>query len=383
MNMDIKSLDARYIAPTYARFPLSLTEGRGALLWDDTGREYIDMGSGIAVNTFGAADTAWAEAVCTQVNTLQHTSNLYSTAPGAQLAEMLCQRTGMRKVFYCNSGAEANECAIKAARRRAVLKYGAGHHTIVSLRGSFHGRTMATLSATGQERFHVDFGPFPEGFVSVGTEDPAEFDALTKSTPCAAVMLEMIQGESGVHVLSAEFVREIARIAAERDVLLIVDEVQTGSGRTGRLFSYMHYGVTPDIVTTAKGLAGGLPFGCCLLGEKAKDAFAPGTHGSTFGGNPVCCAGALSVLTRLTDAFLDEVAAKGAYLKQRLPQAEGLGLMLGVPVKKPVAEVLAALRERGVLALSAQDRLRLLPPLNIDQALLEKAADAMGEVIAE
>ena len=368
---DIKSSDSLYIANTYARFPLEIVRGKGAVAYDESGKKYIDLGAGIAVNSFGYADEAWQEAVIAQVKTLQHTSNLYYTQPCVELAKTLCERTGMRRVFFSNSGAEANECAIKAARRYSFLKYGEGRHTIITLKNSFHGRTITTLAATGQDSFHTEFGPFTEGFVYATPGDIPELHQLVEENACAAVMFETVQGEGGVNELPAAYIAEIAKLGREKDILVIVDEVQTGNGRTGKLYSFQHYGFMPDIVSTAKGLAGGLPLGATLLGEKVKDTLTPGTHGSTFGGNPVCCAGALSVLSRLDDAFLADVVKKSDYIKSQLTGAKGVvsvtgrGLMLGIACERPAKDVIADCMAGGVLVLSAKDKVRLLPPLSI------------------
>lgn len=387
--MNIFEKDQTYVASTYGRNPVALVSGKGALLKDVNGKEYIDLGSGIAVNTFGAADDEWVAAVTAQLNSLQHISNLYYTSPCAQLAEMLCQRTGMKKVFFSNSGAESNECAIKAARRYACLKHGDMEHSkIITLKNSFHGRTIATLAATGQDGFHTDFGPFPEGFAYASPTDASEIRALAANGDCAAVMMEMIQGEGGVYPLEPMFVSEVVNIAKEYDLLIIVDEVQTGNGRTGQLYAYMGYGFQPDIVTTAKGIGGGLPIGVTMLGEKVKDVFIPGTHGSTFGGNPVVCAGAVSILSRLDDTLLSGVRAKSEYIVNELSGAKGVkgisgkGLMLGIETDKPAKEVIAQCMERGVLVLSAKTKLRLLPPLNIDMELLRKAIAVLKDVMA-
>lgn len=354
------------------------------------GKEYIDLGSGIAVNTFGAADDEWVAAVTAQLNSLQHISNLYYTSPCAQLAEMLCQRTGMKKVFFSNSGAESNECAIKAARRHACLKHGDMEHSkIITLKNSFHGRTIATLAATGQDSFHTDFGPFPEGFAYASPTDASGIRALAANGDCTAVMMEMIQGEGGVYPLEPDFVNEVVSIAREYDLLIIVDEVQTGNGRTGQLYAYMDYGLQPDIVTTAKGIGGGLPIGVTMLGEKVKDVFTPGTHGSTFGGNPVACAGAVSILSRLDEALLADVRAKSEYIVSELSGAKGVkgisgkGLMLGIETDKSAKEVIAQCMEKGVLVLSAKTRVRLLPPLNIDMEQLKKAIAVLKDVLAD
>ncbi len=381
--------DKEYVAGTYARFPLELTEGNGALMYDEEGNEYIDLGSGIAVNSFGVADDEWLEAITVQASMLGHTSNLYYTKPCVDLAEMLCKRTEMKKVFFSNSGAEANECAIKAARKWALVNKGEGNHTIITLKNSFHGRTITTLAATGQDTFHTDFGPFPEGFVYAEANNLDSVKELAENNNCAAIMMETVQGEGGVYVLDDDFVKGVCEIAKEKNMLVIIDEVQTGNGRTGKLYGYMHYGITPDIVSTAKGLAGGLPLGCTMLGERVQDILTPGSHGSTFGGNPICCAGALSILSRLDDELLDGVCKRSEYIVSRLNGVKGVkgvsgrGLMLGIECEKPAKDVIAAAMKKGVLVLSAKTKVRLLPPLNIPFELLEMAMDKLIEAIEE
>ena len=377
--MNIKQLDEEYIAHTYARFPIQIASGKGALAVDENGKEYIDLGAGIAVNTFGYADEAWIRAVTEQLAKCQHTSNLYYSEPCAKLAELLCQRTGMKKVFFGNSGAEANECAIKAARKYAADKKGKDTYTIITLKNSFHGRTITTLAATGQDVFHKDFTPLTEGFVYAEPNDLDSVRELVKAHKTAAILFEAVQGEGGVMPLEKEFVTGLAEIAADNDILLMADEVQTGNGRTGKLYAYMNYGVTPDIVTTAKGLGGGLPIGACLLGEKVKDTLTQGSHGSTFGGNPAVCAGAYNILSRIDDTLMDEVREKSAYVFDALRGAPGIrsvtgmGLMIGILPEKSAGEVIDLCREDGVLVIKAKDRVRLLPPLNIPKELLEKA----------
>ena len=296
--------DGQYVAHTYARFPLEIVSGKGSILTDSQGKEYIDLGTGIAVNTLGTADEGWISAVTAQLGKFSHTSNLFYTSPCADLAEALCLRTGMKKVFFSNSGAEANECAIKAARGYAAAKWGADRYTIITLNNSFHGRTITTLAATGQEVFHKDFTPLTPGFISVPANDLEAVRNAVKEHDAIAVMFETVQGEGGVLPLEESFVQGLAALAEETGILLIVDEVQTGNGRTGQLYGYMNYGITPDIVTTAKGLGGGLPIGATLLGEKVQDVYQPGSHGSTFGGNPAVCAGALYVLNCLDEDLL-------------------------------------------------------------------------------
>ena len=388
--MSITSIDKEYIANTYARFPVELVSGKGAILKDSSGKEYIDLGAGIAVNIFGMADMEWQKAVIKQLSTLPHTSNLYFTEPCSTLARMLCEKTGMKKVFFSNSGAEANECAIKVARRYAYEKYGdESHSTIITLKNSFHGRTIATLKATGQDGYHTHFGPFPEGFVYAEANNLDDVKRLVQENGCAAVMMELIQGEGGVCSLNSDFVDGVVKLAAENDMLVIIDEVQTGNGRTGALYSYMNFGIMPDIVTTAKGLGGGLPIGATMMGEKVKDVLVPGSHGSTFGGNPVCCAGACSILSRLDDELLNEVKAKSRYIFDELGSAKGvksvsgMGLMIGVETEKDAKEIVAKCIDKGVLVLTAKAKLRLLPALNIGWDELKKAIAVLKEIIEE
>ena len=386
---ELMNIDQTYIANTYARFPVEIASGKGSLLYSPEGKRYIDMGSGIGVTAFGNGDDAWKEAVIAQLGKVQHTSNLYYTEPCAKLAQLLCERTGMKKVFFGNSGAEANECAIKAARKYAAEKKGPEYHTIVTLKNSFHGRTLTTLAATGQEHYHELFQPLTPGFAYADADDLEGLKKLALETKAAAVMVECIQGEGGVRVVDPDFLRGAYEFCQKEDILLIVDEVQTGNGRTGQLYAYMNFGIQPDIVSTAKGLGGGLPLGACLLGEKVQDVFHPGDHGSTFGGNPVCCAGALSVLERLDDSFLAEVRSKGEFIRSALTGApgveylSGLGLMVGVKTVKSAAEVVAKCNERGVLCLTAKDKVRLLPALNIPLKLLEEAVAVLKDVCGE
>lgn len=388
MAQTVQELDQHYIADTYARFPMVLKHGKGSLVYDENEREYIDLATGIAVNTFGYADDSWQAAVTAQLGTLQHTSNLYYSEPCVRLAAMLCEKTGMHKVFFSNSGAEANECAIKAARKYAQEKKGKEYYHILTLQNSFHGRTITTLAATGQEVFHRDFTPLTEGFHAVAAGDLAGVRSLLDTYPTAAVLIEVVQGEGGVIPLDTAFVQELSALLAARDVLLICDEVQIGNGRSGKLYGYMQYGIQPDIFTTAKGLGGGLPIGATVLGEKVAHVLTPGTHGSTFGGNPVCCAGALSILSRLNDEALAGVQERSAYIIRQLTGAPGirsvtgLGLMLGVETERPAAEVIGACRERGVLVISAKQKVRLLPALNIPLPLLERAVQILKEVCA-
>ena len=383
--MSVKQKDNEFIAATYGRFPLVITEGKGSLLKDEDGKEYIDLGTGIAVNTFGAADSDWINAVNKQLNKIQHTSNLYYTKPDTELAEMLCTRTGMKKVFFSNSGAEANECAIKVARKYAAEKKGAEYNTIITLKNSFHGRTVTTLAATGQEIFHKVFLPLTEGFVYAEANNTADLKQKVSENKVAAIMFEPVQGEGGVMPLTKEFVSAIAEIAENQDILMIADEVQTGNGRTGKLYGYMNYNILPDIVSTAKGLGGGLPIGATLLGEKVKDVLTAGSHGSTFGGNPVCCAGALNILSRIDDTLLAEVREKSEYIVSELSTAKGvksvtgMGLMLGIETEKDANEVIDYCREKGVLVIKAKTKVRLLPALNIPWEQLKTAIQILKE----
>ena len=380
--------DRTYIAGTYRRFPVEIVSGKGSLVKDSEGKEYIDMGSGIAVTSFGVADDEWIAAVEKQIHSVQHMSNLYYTRPCTLLAEALCTRTGMSRVFFSNSGAEANECAIKAARKWAAENRGPGCSTIVTLKNSFHGRTLTTLAATGQEHYHELYQPLTPGFASFPAGDMDALRKLCAGGTVAAVLIECIQGEGGVVPLDPGFARELAAFTAENNILLMVDEVQTGNGRTGKLYSYMHYGLNPDVVSTAKGLAGGLPLGATLLSDRLKDVFSYGDHGSTFGGNPVACAAAMSVIDRLTGPFLDDVSARAALLRSLLEGApgiesvSGLGLMLGLKTRRPAGEVVSACIEKGVLCLTAKDRVRLLPALNIPEDLLRRAAAIIREACA-
>ena len=386
---DIMSMDQAYVAHTYNRFPVEIASGKGSLLRDTSHRQYVDLGSGIAVNGFGMADDLWIEAVTRQLHSVPHASNLYYTEPCARLAQMLCERTGMKRVFFGNSGAEANECAFKVAR-----KYGADHHgsdcyTIVTLRNSFHGRTITALSATGQDHFHQLYQPLTPGFAHIAPGDLEGLEALSKTTKIAAVMIECVQGEGGVVPLEREFTAGLADFCRRHDALLVVDEVQTGNGRSGALYSYMTFGLQPDVVTTAKGLGGGLPIGACLLGEKVKDVFSPGDHGSTFGGNPVSCAGGVSILSRIDEDLLRGVRERSAYIFEALSGADGveavtgLGLMIGVKTVKPAREIILRCIEKGVLCLSAKDRIRLLPALNIPMDQLQTGIETLKAVCAE
>lgn len=387
MDFDtIKEKDTEYIANTYARFRVALERGEGALLYGVDGKEYIDFTSGIGVNIFGANDEEWKNAVIGQINKLQHACNLYYTVPQVKLAELLCKKTGAKKVFFGNSGAEANECAIKTARKYNSDKYGDGkRYEIIVLKNSFHGRTIATLSATAQDAFHKHFSPFLEGFKEINPSYDDFLSAVNEKT--GAVMMELIQGESGVNTLDKEFVKRVYSYCMENDILFIDDEVQTGNGRTGTLYAYEQFDIIPDIVTTAKGLGGGLPIGACLMYERTEKTLSYGDHGSTFGGNPVSCAGAYSIISRIDDALLSSVKEKGDYIRKSLKgvkgvsELSGLGLMVGIKTEKAAKDIAAECLNNGLFVLTAHDKVRLLPPLNIDGGLLEKGIQILTEVI--
>ncbi len=384
--IDIISTDKQYVANTYNRFPVELVSGKGSKVYDKDGKEYIDMGSGIGVTAFGIADTEWANAVSEQAAKLQHMSNLYYTQPCALLAKALCEKTGLKKVFFSNSGAEANECAIKVARKWAAENKGEDCYTIVTLQNSFHGRTLTTLAATGQDHFHKLFKPLTAGFIHTPANDIEALKNTVNDNNVAAVMFECVQGEGGVIALEPEFVKAIAELSKEKNFLIIVDEVQTGNGRTGKFYGYMNYGINPDVVTTAKGLGGGLPIGAAILGDRVENVLGFGDHGSTYGGNPVCAAGALNVINRIDDTLLAEVSKKSEYIFETLKNADGIesvsgmGLMIGIKTTKPAAEVVKAAMEKGVLCLTAKDKVRLLPALNIPFDELKWAIDIIKEV---
>lgn len=384
-----KANDKEYVANTYARFDIQLVNGKGSRVFDDAGKEYIDLGTGIAVNTFGFCDEEWTKAATDQLSKFQHTSNLYYSEPCVKLAEMLCTRTGMSKVFFSNSGAEANECAIKAARKYAADKKGADFYTIITLKNSFHGRTITTLAATGQDVFHKDFTPLTEGFVYAEPGDLEGLKRLVSENKCAAIMLEVVQGEGGVVALDSDFVVGASKLAQDNDLVLICDEVQIGNGRSGMLYGYMNYGISPDLVSTAKGLGNGLPLGATLFSEKMAEVLGAGMHGSTFGGNPVACAGALNVILRIDDSLLAEVREKSKYIFTELSGAKGInsvtgmGLMIGVETERDASAVIAECMELGVLAIKAKNKVRLLPALNIPMGQLKKAIDILKEVCAK
>ena len=386
--MNTKELDSKYIAHTYGRFPLEIVSGKGSLVYDETGKEYIDLGTGIAVNTFGVSDDEWVAAVTAQLGKLQHMSNLYYTQPCAKLAQLLCEKSGMKKIFFGNSGAEANEGIIKAARKYAAEKKGPEYYTIITLKNSFHGRTLTTLAATGQDKFHQLFNPLTPGFESAEANDLEGIKKLALEKKAAGILIECVQGEGGVIALDADFVKGIEAFCHEQDIAFMVDEVQTGNGRSGQFYAYQTFGVLPDAVSTAKGLGGGLPIGAVMLGEKLQDVLGPGDHGSTFGGNPAVCAGAVNILERIDEDLLASVRKKSAYIFGELKGAEGiesvsgLGLMIGIKTVKPAAEIVKACMDKGVLCITAKDKVRLLPALNIPEELLAKAIGIIKEVCA-
>ena len=381
-----KEIDKKYVAPTYARFDVEIVSGKGSRVFDSDGKEYIDLSTGIAVNIFGVCDEEWRTAVTEQLGKFQHTSNLYYSEPCARLAELLCEKTGASKVFFGNSGAEANECAIKIARKWAQDTKGVGDYSIITLKNSFHGRTIATLSATGQDVFHKDFGPFPKGFLYAEANSAESVRELAKANSCCAVMMEPVQGEGGVMPLTPEFVREVKKIADEYGLLLIFDEVQTGNGRCGTLYAYEQFGVKPDVVTTAKGLGGGLPIGATIIFDRVSQTLGAGSHGSTFGGNPIAAAGAVNIISRIDEELLSGVQERSEYIFSELTEApgiksvSGLGLMIGIETERDVNEVLSECMARGILPIKAKSKLRLLPALNIPMDDLKRAVEIIKEV---
>ena len=387
--MSIMNMDQAYVANTYKRFPVEIVSGKGSRLVDVNGKSYVDMGSGIGVTAFGFGDEVWTAAVTEQLGKVQHTSNLYYTEPCAKLARLMCEKTGMKKVFFGNSGAEANECAIKVARKYSAMKKGEDCYTIVTLISSFHGRTLTTLAATGQDHFHKDFQPLTPGFIHVPANDIDALKAAVAEHNVAGVMMEVIQGEGGVNALDQIYLMEADKLCHDNDIPFIIDEVQTGNGRTGKLYGYMNFKIHPDIVSTAKGLGGGLPIGACMMNEKMEHVLGYGDHGSTYGGNPVCCAGAISVLERLDDDFLGKVKRRSGYIMAALCNApgiesiSGLGLMLGLKTTAPAGDVVRECMNRGVLCLTAKDKVRLLPALNIPMEDLEYAVETIKAVAAE
>lgn len=379
-----------YVVHSYGRYPLAMKKGQGRRCVDESGKQYIDFGSGIGTNSLGYCDEKWADAVCAQVRTLQHNSNYYYTEVQAEFAEKLCKTAGYKGVFFGNSGAEANECAIKTARKYSFDKYGKGRHNIITLVNSFHGRTMATLSATGQDVFHNYFFPFLEGFINVKANDVDDLKAKLDDTVCA-VMLEYVQGEGGVIALDKEFIDAVFELCAEKDVLVIADEVQSGVGRTGKFLAGDHFGKKADITTLAKGIAGGIPMGACLMNEKCSGVLTPSTHGSTFGGNPIACAGGLAVLERVTsEGFLEDVERKAELIKTELEKCSevtsvsGLGLMIGISLKsKKAGDVAKEALNRGLLILTAKEKVRLLPPLTISDDEIMEGLKILMEILEE
>ncbi len=386
--MNTKEKDLQYIMHTYGRYDVALKSGKGVVAYDEDGKRYLDVSSGIGVNSLGYCDDGWVKAVSEQAARLQHMSNYFYSEQASSLAEKLCTLSGMAKVCFGNSGAEANECAIKIARKYSFDKYGSGRNEIVTLKNSFHGRTVTTLSATGQEVFHNFFFPFTEGFVYAEANDFSALEEAVSNKTCA-VMLELIQGEGGVNILDADYVKSLFEFCKEKDILVIVDEVQTGCGRTGKLFAFENYGVKPDLVTAAKGLGGGLPIGACLCSQKLGEVMQPSTHGTTFGANPVVCAGANYVLDVLTsEGFLDEVEAKGEYLESKLLEIKQvksvrrMGLMVGIELcEGDVHEVAASCVKNGLLIITAKNLLRMLPPLTISRAELDEAVTILKNTL--
>ena len=380
---NVKAFDKEYIASTYGRFDLQIVSGNGSYVYDESGKEYIDMATGIAVNTFGLCDKEWVAAVTEQLTKFQNVSNLYYSEPCVRLAELLAERTGCKKTVFSNSGAEANECAIKTARKWALENKGEGYYNIITLKNSFHGRTVTTLAATGQDVFHTTFNPFTEGFLYAEANKLETVEALIKENKCGAVMMELVQGEGGVMALDEDFVYGVCALCKENNMLLVIDEVQTGNGRTGSLYAFQHYGIKPDIVTTAKGLGGGLPIGATMFFEKTENTLTAGTHGSTFGGNPVACAGAVNIIERIDEELLNGVKERSEYIINELKDAEGvksvsgLGLMLGIETERDAGEIIKECMEKGVLPIKAKSKVRLLPALNIPMDALKKAVSVI------
>lgn len=387
--MDTKQLDKKYIMNTYGRYDVALKSGKGCTAYDEDGKKYLDVSSGIGVNSLGYCEDGWVNAVSSQLNTIQHMSNYFYCAQASELAEKLCTLTGLSKVCFSNSGAEANECAIKVARKYSFDKYGKGRNEIISLKDSFHGRTVTTLSATGQENFHNYFFPFTEGF-KYAKPNIESVKSLVSDKTCA-VLIECVQGEGGVNILDKDFVKDLRKLCDEKDIILITDEVQTGIGRTGKLFCYENFEITPDLVTCAKGLGGGLPIGLCICSDKLKDVMQPSTHGSTFAANPAVCAGANYVIEKISNVeFLSEVNKKGEYLKEKLLEIDGvksvrgLGLMIGIELKKDNAkDISVKCVENGLLIITAKNLLRMLPPLNISYTEIDEAVKILNTTIQE
>lgn len=386
-SKEMQDKDKEYIMGTYGRNNLCIANGKGDLCFSPEGDAYIDFSSGIGVNSLGFANDVWVEAITKQANTLQHTSNLFYTAPCVELAELLVKRSGLEKIFFSNSGAEANEGAIKTARKYSFKKYGLGRHEIITLVNSFHGRTMATITATGQDGYHTDFFPFVEGFSYAKANDMESLNEKINEKTCA-IMIELVQGEGGVIALEKEYVETISKLCVEKDILLIVDEVQTGIGRTGTLFAYEQFEIKPDLVTVAKGLGGGLPIGGVLFGEKTYQVLAPGDHGTTFGGNPIACAGGVAILKTIDALFLKEVSEKGHYIKEKLEAMDGvelvsgLGLMIGIlPTHREAKDIVAECLKKGLILLTAKEKVRMLPPLNISYAHIEQGLHILETVL--
>lgn len=388
-NKKIKELDNENIMHTYGRYDVCLTKGKGVYAYDDNGKKYIDVSSGIGVNCLGYCDDGWVKAVSEQAGTIQHISNYYYNKVAGVLAEKLTKATGLSKVFFGNSGAEANECAIKIARKYSFDKYGKGRDHIITLVNSFHGRTIATLSATGQDVFHNYFFPFVDGFDNAIANDIESLKNTITDKTCA-VMLETVQGEGGVNILDSEYLQQVRKICDEKDILLIVDEVQTGVCRTGKLYGYMHSGIKPDVVTSAKGLGGGLPIGICMVNDKLKDVMGPSTHGTTFGSNPVVCAGANYIIDTVnTPEFIEEINKKGAYFKEKIEKIKGVksvrqqGLMIGIEVEGNAGDIAKKCTENGLLVITAKTLLRMLPPLNIKYDEIDEALAILKKVMEE
>lgn len=386
-STEIKKFDKETIASTYGRYDLAIESGKGSYCYDLDGKKYVDFTAGIGVNCLGFCDDGWVKAVTDQLMKVQHTSNLYYTEPQVKVAKMLTERTGLKKVFFGNSGAEANEAAIKTARKYGTEKKGEDVNKIITLKNSFHGRTMAAITATGQDNYHKYFTPFLNGFEYCEANNIDELNSLVDENTCA-IMMEVVQGEGGVVDLDKEFVKAAEDICKSKDILLIIDEVQTGIGRTGTLFAYENFGIKPDIVSFAKGIGGGLPIGGVIFGEKTCDVLEPGNHGTTYGGNPVACAGAVEVLNRMDEKFLDEVKAKSAYIKeklQKLPQVKdvsGLGLMLGVSIEgKEAADVVKSALEGGLMILTAKNKVRMLPPLTISYEEIDEGIEILKKAL--
>ncbi len=389
MNVnEMKALDKEKIVSTYSRYDMAAESGKGSYCYSKDGRKLVDFTAGIGVNCLGFCDDGWVEAVTAQLKKLQHVSNLFYTGPQLEVAQMLTERTGLAKVFFANSGAEANEVAIKTARKYGTVNKGEDVNKIITLKNSFHGRTMATITATGQDNYHKFFTPFLDGFDYCDANDCQQLEKLVDDKTCA-VMMEVVQGEGGVLDLDREFVQKAAQLCKEKDILLIIDEVQTGIGRTGKLFAYEYFDVQPDIVSFAKGIGGGLPIGGALFSEKCCDVMEPGNHGTTYGGNPVACAGAVEVLKRIDEKFLEDVRAKSDYLKGKLmaiPQVKGvsgLGLMLGVTIEgKKAADVVADALAAGLMILTAKDKVRMLPPLTISYDEIDEGLEIFKKALA-